>query len=129
MKTYFESRREKSAVTDRCQREVKHYPKEALFLKPDVPGAKMWSVALAKTMLTYFETDPHSRFRTHSHASEQITMVLEGELFFRVKGRIIRLQSGDVLAVPPRIPHAAFTKHRFAKAIDAWSPVMKKYSG
>jgi len=111
------------------KREVRHYPKGVLFLKPDVPGAKMWSVALSKTMLTYFEIDPHGKFSTHSHASEQITMVLKGELFFRVSERIIRLQSGDVLAIPSHILHAAFTKRRFAKAIDAWSPVTKKYRG
>jgi len=29
-------------------------------------------------MLTYFEVDPDCRFASHSHASEQITMVLEG---------------------------------------------------
>lgn len=27
----------------------------------------MWGVALEKTMLTYFEVDPHSRFERHSH--------------------------------------------------------------
>jgi len=66
------------------KREVKHYPKGTLSLKPDVPGARMWSVALSKTMLTYFKVTPNSRFEAHSHASEQITMVLKGELFFRV---------------------------------------------
>lgn len=116
-------------MTPKCTRDVKHYPKGTLVLKPDVPGARMWSVTLSKTMLTYFEINPHSRFRTHSHASEQITMVLKGELFFRMNERIIRLQSGDVLAIPSRVPHAAFTKQRFAKAIDAWSPVMKEYKG
>jgi len=116
-------------MTSKCPRGAKHYPKGTLFLKPDVPGAKMWSVALSKTMLTYFEINPHSRFGAHSHASEQITMVLEGELFFRVNERILRLQSGDVLAIPSRVPHAAFTKRRSVKAIDAWSPIMKKYRG
>jgi len=106
---------------------VRFYPRGTLILKPDVPGAQMWSVTLQKTMLTYFEINPNSRFEAHSHASEQITMVLEGELFFTVNERILCLQSGEVLAIPSRVPHAAFTKHRPAKAVDAWSPVMKKY--
>ena len=56
------------------EKEVKHYPKGTLILKPDVQGAKMWSVALQKTMFTYFEIDPNSRFDVHSHLNEQITM-------------------------------------------------------
>jgi len=41
----------------------------------------MWAVALEKTMLTYFEIESNSKFDMHSHTSEQITMVLEGNYF------------------------------------------------
>lgn len=111
----------------KIEKEVKHYPKGTLILKPDVKGAKMWSVALQKTMFTYFEIDPNSCFDVHSHVSEQITMVLEGELFFKVNERIICVKSGEVLAIPSRVPHAVYTKHCSVKAVDAWSPVMEKY--
>jgi quercetin dioxygenase-like cupin family protein len=109
------------------KKEVKHYPKGTLILKPDVQGAKMWGVALQRTMLTYFEIDPNSRFDVHSHVSEQITMVLEGELFFKVNERIICVKSGEVLAIPSSVPHAVFTKKSSAIAVDAWSPIMEKY--
>jgi quercetin dioxygenase-like cupin family protein len=49
----------------------------------------MWAVALDKTMLTYFEVQPYSRFESHSHESEQITMVLDGELFFEYEGKVV----------------------------------------
>ncbi|MGA3282436.1 MAG: hypothetical protein ABSD50_15820 [Smithella sp.] len=55
--------------------------KDLLQLQPDVEGAKMWAVALEKTMLTYFEIESNSKFDMHSHTSEQITMVLEGNYF------------------------------------------------
>jgi len=70
---------------------------------------------------------PKSRFDTHSHASEQITMVLQGELFFEVKDRIICVKKGEVIAIPSNIPHAAFTKDNSVIAVDAWSPVNEKY--
>ncbi|WP_455378242.1 arsenic resistance N-acetyltransferase ArsN2, partial [Petrachloros mirabilis] len=57
-----------------------HASAELLRLRPDVPGARMWAVSLQHTMLTYFEVEPHRRFETHSHKSEQITMVISGEL-------------------------------------------------
>jgi len=49
-------------------------------------------------MLTYFEIRPDSIFDTHPHKSEQITMVLEGELFFKFENqRDICIKSGEVM--------------------------------
>lgn len=87
----------------------------------------MWGIALEKTMFTYFEVEPLCRFETHHHESEQITMVLEGELFFEVDGRTIGVKQGEVIALPADLPHAAFTREQPVKAVDAWSPVMEKY--
>lgn len=87
----------------------------------------MWSVALEKTMLTYFEIDPDSRFDLHFHVNEQITMVLEGELFFKFRDRIVCVKKGEVIAIPSNTPHEAFTQNSFVIAVDAWSPVMEKY--
>lgn len=100
-----------------------HLPADVLRPRPDVPGAAMWAVALERAMLTYFELQPHTRFERHRHASEQITMVLEGELFFEVAGRPeVRVRAGEVIALPADVPHAAWTRERAARAVDAWSP-------
>lgn len=107
--------------------EARYFPKELLQLEPDVPGAAMWGVALEKTMFTYFEVEPGCRFEPHTHESEQITMVLEGELCFAMEGRTVRLNQGEVIAIPSNLPHAVFTEKISAKAVDAWSPVMGKY--
>ena len=107
--------------------EARFHPRKSLILKPVVQGARMWGVALKRTMFTYFEMDPESRFDMHSHLSEQITMVLQGELFFDVKDRIICVKKGEVIAIPSNIPHAAFTKDSSVTAVDAWSPVVEKY--
>lgn len=114
-------------MTKEIIKEAKYYPKETLFLREDVPGARMWAVALERTMLTYFEIKPHSQFDKHSHEGEQITMVLEGELFFELTGRTISVKQGEVIAIPACIPHAVYTKDKSAKAVDAWSPVMERY--
>jgi quercetin dioxygenase-like cupin family protein len=98
-----------------------------LSLQPDVPGSKMWGIALEKTMLTYFEVQPNCRFEKHEHESEQITLVLEGELFFETDEKTVGVKEGEVIALPSGIPHAVFTQEKFVKAVDAWSPVMEKY--
>ena len=114
-------------MTNRFKKDAQYYPKEKLNLKPDIKGAKMWSVALENTMLTYFEIEPNSSFDIHSHLSEQITMVLKGELFFRMMDKIECVKKGEVIAIPSDMPHAVFTKGSPVTAVDAWSPVMKKY--
>ena len=99
-----------------------HFPAAALRLRPDVPGAAMWAVALDRAMLTYYEIGPQARFDTHQHEAEQITLVLEGELFFEVEGKQIRVGPGEVIALPSSIPHSAWTSGLPARAVDAWSP-------
>jgi quercetin dioxygenase-like cupin family protein len=87
----------------------------------------MWAVTLEHTMLTYFEVEPRSRFESHTHESEQITMVLTGELFFEVRGVVHCIGPGEVIAIPSSVPHAVWTEALAVTAIDAWSPVMRKY--
>jgi len=108
-------------------REAIHATTELLRLRPDVPGARMWAVSLERTMLTYFEVEANSRFESHSHESEQITMVLSGELFFEVRGVVHGIKPGEVIAIPSSVPHAVWTEALPVTAIDAWSPVMRKY--
>jgi len=101
---------------------VVHFASESLRLRPDVPGAAIWAVALEHAMLTYYEIQPHARFDTHLHEAEQITLVLDGELFFEVEGKDIRIGPGEVIALPSGVPHAAWTDRWPARAVDAWSP-------
>jgi mannose-6-phosphate isomerase-like protein (cupin superfamily) len=53
--------------------------------------------------------------------------VLEGELFFKFKDRIVCVKRGEVIAIPSNMPHEVYTQNCQVIAIDAWSPVMEKY--
>ncbi len=109
------------------ENEPHYYPREILRLHSDIPGAAMWAVALKNTMFTYFEMAPNSHFELHHHESEQITMVLEGKLFFKSENKVISVGKGEVIALPSNIPHAAYTTGEAVKAVDGWSPVRDKY--
>jgi quercetin dioxygenase-like cupin family protein len=43
----------------------------------------------------------------HSHHNEQITYVLEGALRFQIDTREITVSAGEVLCIPPHMPHEA----------------------
>ena len=107
-----------------------YYPRAALTLRPDVPGARFWAVGLEHALLTYFEVDPGTRFPRHAHPSEQITHVLEGELVFLLDGcdAAIVVGAGEAIAIPADLPHAVHTLERGARAVEAWSPLPAAYT-
>jgi quercetin dioxygenase-like cupin family protein len=43
----------------------------------------------------------------HSHHNEQLTYILEGALKFRIDGRDIVVNAGEVLCIPSHMPHQA----------------------
>lgn len=114
-------------MNNQPSQEIRYYPKDALKLSDDVPGARQWAVSLENTMLTYFEVDPNCTFKSHSHESEQITLVLEGVLYFEQGEKVFDVKAGETIAIPSNIPHAVYTLEAAVKAVDAWSPVMGKY--
>ncbi len=105
----------------------RYFPASSLPLRPDASGSRYWSVSLRRTMLSYFEVPPYTRFARHQHESEQITHVLEGALFFEFGGGAVRVGAGETIAVLSNAPHAVFTDGAGARAVDAWSPVPPQY--
>ena len=43
----------------------------------------------------------------HSHHNEQITYILEGALHFHIDNRELTVSAGEVLCIPPHMPHEA----------------------
>jgi quercetin dioxygenase-like cupin family protein len=43
----------------------------------------------------------------HHHENEQISYILEGALLFTLDGREIIVRAGEVLVIPPNVPHSA----------------------
>lgn len=43
----------------------------------------------------------------HSHVNEQVTYILEGALKFWIDGQEIVVKAGQVLTIPPQMPHKA----------------------
>ena len=43
----------------------------------------------------------------HSHENEQLTYILEGTLRFWIDDKVIDVRAGEVLCIPPNMPHKA----------------------
>lgn len=98
-----------------------YFPANRLTLRPDVAGARYFGISLEKAMLTYFEVEAGASFAEHSHESEQITLVLSGELVFSIAGDDVAVGPLEAIAIPGNVAHAVRCD-RATTAVDAWSP-------
>jgi quercetin dioxygenase-like cupin family protein len=48
-----------------------------------------------------------ARVPLHSHHNEQVSYILEGALHFYIDNRELTVSAGEVLCIPPNMPHEA----------------------
>ena len=63
----------------------------------------------------------------HSHANEQMGLVLEGEMDFTIGGETRRLRAGDVFRIPGGVPHSVVAGDRTVKVLDVFYPIRDEY--
>ncbi len=77
-----------------------------------------------KIMIGKMKFNDGFRVPLHSHENEQITQVIAGKMRFFLganKEQEIELQAGDVLVIPPHLPHEALMIGEVVE-IDTWAP-------
>lgn len=57
----------------------------------------------------------------HSHHNEQISMVEQGSLQFVMEGQTLTVKAGEVLRIPPHVPHSAEALED-SNVVDLFSP-------
>jgi quercetin dioxygenase-like cupin family protein len=57
----------------------------------------------------------------HHHHNEQVTYILEGALKFNVGGEEILVRAGEVLCIPPNMPHEAWAEEDTVD-LDVFNP-------
>lgn len=57
----------------------------------------------------------------HHHENEQISYILEGALKFILPGQEITVRAGEVLVIPPNVPHSAEALED-TLGVDVFSP-------
>lgn len=97
-----------------------YFPKDELNFKQIAKGIKSWGVSLEQVKMTYFEMEPNSVFKMNSDSHEQISMVVDGELFLRIGTQEARVQQGEVFALPVGVECVIRTEELGVKAVDAW---------
>jgi quercetin dioxygenase-like cupin family protein len=57
----------------------------------------------------------------HSHVNEQLSMIEEGSIRFVLAGKEVTVKAGEVLRIPPNVPHSAEALED-SVAVDLFSP-------
>lgn len=78
-------------------------------------------VAGKNMLLSFIENPPGCVFPLHSHPSEQVLILLEGEEEHICGDEKFLMKAGDVCIHPPNVEHGGTTKTGF-KGIDIFSP-------
>jgi len=63
---------------------------------------------------------------THQHLNQQVTMMRSGSLLFEAQGERIVLKPGDVLVIPPDLPHR-FEALEDSSATDLFTPAREDW--
>ena len=102
-------------------------------IEPDhpAPGATRQLVRGERMMVARFVLEEGFDMEPHVHHNEQISVVVEGRLLFRVgtagsdEFREELVTAGQVMRLPPFVPHAARALERTV-VYDLFSPPSKK---
>jgi len=57
----------------------------------------------------------------HNHMNEQISHVVEGALEFLLEGESVTVRAGEVLCIPPHVPHEVIALED-SVALDIFNP-------
>lgn len=63
---------------------------------------------------------------THSHVNEQLSLIEKGALKFVLDGKEVLVKSGEVLQIPPNVPHSAEAMEDTV-GIDFFAPVREDW--
>jgi len=99
--------RQQGVVRRRPKAELQHVPWDAVELEELNPLLQRQFIVGRDIMIARVLLKKGCVVPQHSHVNEQVTYILEGALKFRIDGREIIVRSGEVLTIPPNMPHEA----------------------
>jgi len=88
--------------------EAVHHSWNEIPVEPMSPLIGRQYVTGTGTMLARILLRKGAHVPRHSHFNEQITHVLSGALRFVLDGREVTVRAGEMLCIPPHVPHEAF---------------------
>jgi quercetin dioxygenase-like cupin family protein len=87
-----------------------------------VPGLVFQPVTTDAVMTNFVTFEPDTEAAMHHHSEQQIAIVVSGELTFTVGGETRVMTAGDMVVIPPHVPHGGVSGPEGCVAIDVFTP-------
>jgi quercetin dioxygenase-like cupin family protein len=87
---------------------LKHFKWNEVTLEHLNPLIDRQMLVGGKVMLARVLLKKGAHVPEHHHHNEQVTYILDGALKFKIEGKEIVIRSGEVLCIPPHMPHEAW---------------------
>lgn len=87
-----------------------------------MPGLEFRPVTTESVMTNFVTFAPDAPAPMHHHFEQQIAIVLTGVLEFSVGGELRTMRAGDVVVIPPHVPHGGHAGPEGCTVIDVFSP-------
>jgi unsaturated pyranuronate lyase len=105
---------------------LKYVPWETVELETLNPLLQRQFVVGQDIMLARVLLKKGSVVPRHSHVNEQVTYILEGALKFFIDNKEIVVKAGEVLCIPPHMPHEALALEDTVD-LDVFNPPRKDW--
>ena len=98
-------------------------------LKPvtPAPGIARRAARAGQAMMTFFTFTPGSVVPAHTHAHDQLSVVVRGKAEFTVAGESRVLCAGEGASLPSGVSHGVRILDAETEIWDAWAPLREEY--
>ena len=93
-------------------------------------GRSRYYLHTDNVMIVVFEFNdgPHNKpDPPHSHPHEQISYVATGKVAYFLNEEKMLLEAGDMIAIPPNVPHTIQLISKQARLVDAFHPIREDF--
>jgi len=104
------------------------YSHEGFKVIEPAPGFLVRAISGENEMLCHVTLEPHSESPLHSHPSEEMAIITEGEFDMKMGDESQLLKPGDVFLAPPGVIHGGVTHEHRTVMISVFSPPRKDYA-
>ena len=87
-----------------------------------LPGLIFRPVTSESVMTNFVTFEPNAPAPMHHHYEQQIAIVLSGELTFTVGDQTRVMRAGDLVVIPPHVPHGGVGGPEGCEVIDVFTP-------
>ncbi|MDF2762556.1 MAG: Cupin 2, conserved barrel domain protein [Thermomicrobiales bacterium] len=92
------------------------------------PGIQIQPVIGESLMTCWITMEPGAIVAEHSHANEQLGVVVEGSVSLTVAGETRQLEVGDAYLVPSDLPHNGVAGAEGVLLVETFVPIREEYA-